>query len=206
VLIYLYIVSRTPRAAHSLLLTFQNHSILDSQPQPCTDPHAERQRQALVGYDNLPDSAERQYLRLSVHASAHTPALRHGENELQTLLNRFPTATACRDGRATALKLCRAQVDSMDLFRIREDPLASGRPLLQPVFTDILTVLVRTARLHPEDGPEGFDSPEQVVDVVARVFGSDVEKIVWCAWCSSGWVMSIIYWPHTPRLGHLPEE
>jgi hypothetical protein len=129
--------------------------------------------------------------------------LRLGEDEFQTLLNRLPMANACSEARANAIKFCRAQIKFINLFRVVEDPIPDRKPILEPVFTNMTTVMVTTARRHPEDGPEGFDSPEQLVDVIARVFGSGVEKIIWSAWCPSGFAMSDIYWPHTPRLGQL---
>jgi len=159
-----------------------------------------------VGYNHLPSSTERQYLRLYIHASSQTDELRLGKNELQILVNRLPMATACTNARAIAIKFCRARISFMNLFRVVEDQLPDGRPLLEPVFTDMTTVMVTTARFHPEDGPEGFDSPDQVVDVIARVFGSSVNKIIWGAWCGFGFVMSELYWPHTPLTSNLEEE
>jgi hypothetical protein len=154
----------------------------------------------LIGYDNLPDSTERQFLRLYIYASRHTDDLHYGENEFQTLLNRLPMATTCSEARANAIKFCRAQIKLVNLFRVVEDPISEGIPILEPVFTDMTTIMVTTARCHPEDGPEGFDSPEQLVDVIARVFGRGVEKIIWSAWCPSGFKISDIYWPHTLQL------
>jgi hypothetical protein len=131
--------------------------------------------------------------------------LRLGENEFQTLINRLPVATACTEARAVAIKFLRAQIKSVDLFR-EVGELPDGKKLiLEPVFTDMTTVMVTTSRFHLEDGPEGFDSPDQVVDVVACVFGSCVEKIIWSAWCQSGFAMSDIYWPHTVQLGELDD-
>lgn len=162
----------------------------------------------LVGYDNLLDSTERQHLRLYVYASGQSAAdeLRLGENEFQTLVNRLPIATVCREARAIAVKYLRARIKCVDLFCIIKDQLRDMRPILEPVFTDITSVIVTTARFHPEDGPEGFDSPDQVVDVIARVFGSGVKKIIWSAWCHTGFAMSDIYWPHTPHLDNADEE
>ena len=71
----------------------------------------------------------------------------------------------------------------MNLFRIVEDQLPKGKPILEPVFTDMTTIMVTTARFHPEDGSEDFDSSDQLVDVISRVFGSGVMKIIWSAWC-----------------------
>jgi hypothetical protein len=159
-----------------------------------------------VGYDNLPDSTKRQRLRLYIHASGETDELRLGENEFQTLINRLPMATACSEARAIAIKFYRAQTKFVNLFRVVEDHPPDGKPIMEPVFTDMTTVMVTTSRFHPEDGPEGFDSPDQLVDVIARVFGSGVKKIIWSAWCQSGFALSDVYWPHTPRLGQLDEE
>jgi hypothetical protein len=160
----------------------------------------------LIGYDNLPDSTERHFLRLYIYASSHTDDLHFGENEFQTLLNRLPMATACSEARANAIKFCRAQIKLVNLFRIVEDPVPDGDLILEPVFTDMTTVMVTTARRHPEDGPEGFESPNEVVDIIARVFGSGVQNIIWSPWCPSGFKMSDIYWPHTPQLRQSDHE
>ncbi|KAF1955587.1 hypothetical protein CC80DRAFT_594308 [Byssothecium circinans] len=178
--------------------------IADGQPESCTAPYAERQRQAFVGYDDLPDSTERQPLRLYIHASRHTDELRLGVNEFQTLVNRLPVATVCADARAQAVKLCRVRIQLMNLFRVVEDPMPDGKQILEPVFPfeQLKTVMVTTAN-HPEDGPEGFDSVDRLVDVISRVFGSCVEKIIWSTWWGSGSAMSDIYWPHTPQMGQL---
>ncbi|XPS77159.1 hypothetical protein M3J07_009196 [Ascochyta lentis] len=180
--------------------------IVDSQPEPCTTPHAERQRQALVGYDNLPSSTERQRLRIYIHTSGQMDELCLGENEFQTLVNRLPMATCCSEARANAIKFCHAQTKFLNLFRVVENQLPDEKPILEPIFTDMTTVMVTTSRFHPQDGPEGFDSPDQVVDVIARVFGSGVKTIIWSAWCQSGFAMSDIYWPHSPRLGQIEDN
>ena len=159
-----------------------------------------------MGYDNLPDPTEIQHLRLYVYTSNQSDKLRLGENEFQTLVNRLPIATACSEGRAHAIKFFRAQINFVNLFRVVQDELPDGIPITEPVFTDMTTVMVTTSRFHPKDGPEGFDSPDQLVDVIARVFGSGVRKIIWSAWCQSGFAMSDIYWPHTPQLEQLDNE
>jgi hypothetical protein len=112
-------------------------------------------------------------------------------------------ATSGSEARANATKFCRAQIKFVNLFRVVEDQLPDRKPILEPVFTDMTTVMLTTSRFHPEDGPEGYDSPDQLADVVARVFGSGVKKIIWSPWCRSGFAMSDIYWPHTPQLGKL---
>lgn len=179
---------------------------MESQPEPCTTPHAERQRQALMGYDRLSDSTDRQYLRLYVHSSSQTGELRLGADEFQTLANCLPMATACKEARSHAVKFCSARPKCVDFFRILEDQLPEGKSILKPVFTHITTVTVTTARFQPEVGPEGFDSPEQLLDLVSRVFGSGVEKIIWSALCAPGFSMSDIYWPHTPQLEGLHDK
>jgi hypothetical protein len=113
-------------------------------------------------------------------------------------------ATACHKARAIAIKFVRAQIKIVDLFReVGKQLPEGGKLILEPVFKDMETVMVTTSRFHPEDSPEGFDSPEQLVDVVARVFGSGVESVIWSAWCQSGFAMSDVYWPHTVQLGEL---
>ena len=71
-----------------------------------------------MGYDDLPDSTRREYLRLYIYASGQTDELRLGENEFQTLVNRLPMATACREARMHAIKFCRAQSKFVNLFRV----------------------------------------------------------------------------------------
>ncbi|KAJ4983405.1 hypothetical protein SVAN01_11097, partial [Stagonosporopsis vannaccii] len=188
------------------LWLFNVNRIIDNEPELCTTPHAERQRQAIVGYDDLPDSTERQPLRLHVYASSQLGKLCLGEDEFQTLVNRLPVATTCSEARTIAVKLLRARTPFIDLLCTITDQLCNRRPILKPVFTDVTTVTVTTARFHPEHAPEGFDSPHQVVDVVARVFGSAVKKIIWSAWCHTAFAMTDIYWPHTPHLNNADEN
>ncbi|PVI04268.1 hypothetical protein DM02DRAFT_611685 [Periconia macrospinosa] len=191
-------------------IAIERQQIVD---EPCTTSHAERQRQALLGYDSIPDSKDekrqREHLRLYIYASSKTDELRLGKNEFQTLINRFSVATACSEARAHVIEFCRRQIEFVTLFRIIEDQPSTKNSVLknpvleQPVFTDMTTVMVTTARFHPENGPEeGFDSPDQVVEIVARVFGNGVKKIIWSAWCHP-WGMDNVYWPHTPLLGQV---
>ncbi|KAH6632895.1 hypothetical protein C7974DRAFT_161992 [Boeremia exigua] len=180
--------------------------IIDTLPELCTTPHAERQRQALMGYDDLPGSKKRQHLRLHVYASNQLDEFRLGENDFQTLVNRLPVATSCHEARAIVIKVLRARTTFLDLFCTIEDELRNGRLILEPLFTDMTTVMVTTSRGHPEDAPEGFDSPHQVVDVITRVFGSGVKKIIWSAWCQPGFAMTDIYSPHTPHVDNADED
>jgi hypothetical protein len=181
----------------------QYQHIADTQTEVCTDPHAERQRQAIVGYDDLPDSIERQPLRLYVYASHDTDELRLVANEAQTLANCLPMATVCVDARKYAVELCLSRIKLMNLLHVVEDPIPDGTQILDPVFPQLTTVMVMTARSHPEDAPEGFDSVEHCVDVISRVFGSNVQKIIWNNWSQSGNSLSDIYWPHTSLIDGL---
>lgn len=117
-------------------------------------------------------------------------------------------ATACSEARAFTINFCRARVEFVTLFRVVDENLPEGKPTLrQPVYEDMPTVMVTTSTAHPNEGPEAaFETPDQLVDTIARVFGSDVKKIIWSAWGQPVLGMDGFYWPHTPLLDHLPEE
>ena len=159
-----------------------------------------------MGYDHISDLRERKYLRLYIYASSQTKELRLGANEFQTVVNCLPMASACKEARSHAMKFCHGRIKTLDLLRILDDQAPNGKPIHEPVFTNVAAVMVTTTRFHPEDGPEGFDSPEQLLEVISRVFGSGVQKIIWHAWCAPGFAMSDIYWPHTRRLEGLDAE
>ncbi|CAI6334338.1 unnamed protein product [Periconia digitata] len=181
--------------------------------EPCPTSKAERQRQALIGYSSIPtDSPEleqqRRPLRLYVYVSNETDELQIGENEFHTLVNRFSMATACVEARAHVTKFCRARIEFVTLFPVIDRQLPEDRPILQqPVLTDMPTVMVTTSTYHPDEGTEAkFESPEQLVDVIARVFGNGIKRLIWNAWGQPVIGMSGFYWPHTSLLEHLPES
>jgi hypothetical protein len=80
-----------------------------------------------MGYKNSPVSAQRQHLRLHIHASGQTDELRLGENEFNTLVNHLPMAIACSEARASAIKLFRARIEFMNLFCLIEDQVPDGK-------------------------------------------------------------------------------
>lgn len=45
-----------------------------------------------------------------------------------------------------------------------------------------------------------YASAEHLVDVVARVFGSSVERIIVSSWVQSWRSLEEIYWPHTEEI------
>lgn len=176
-----------------------NFSIVDGLPKSCTVPCAERRRQAFVGYDNLPHDTKRQPLRVYVHDSDNRDKMRLCINEFQTLVNCLPMATACSEARSHAADFCRAQVKFMNLFYAIEAP---GEPsdtrdeILEHIFVQPTTVMV-TYAARKIDGPVGFDSAEHLVDVVNRVFGSCVERIILNPWFDTLDSLEQTYWPHT---------
>ncbi|KAF2791582.1 hypothetical protein K505DRAFT_388891 [Melanomma pulvis-pyrius CBS 109.77] len=183
---------------HSLPLLTVVH-IADSMLEPCAVPSAERLRQAFIGYDNLPDHIERQPLRLYVCNSRGK--LRVSVNEFQTLVNRLPIATVNADARSHAANFCRTQVKDIDLFYVidaHDEPNESTRDeILEHVFVQATTVRVNTVWDENDGYGAIFGSAEHLVDIVSRVFGTCVERIVFNSWVESHYTLEEIYWPHT---------
>jgi hypothetical protein len=155
-------------------------SFADSQPISCISPYAERLRQAFFGYENLPKETKKLPLRVYVHDSYNRDNLRLCVNEFQTLVNRLPLATVCSEARAQAVAFCQARIELVNLFYVIDAP---DKPsdirdeILEPIFKQQTTVMVTNA-CNKEDGPKSFDSAEHLVDVVSRVFGSCVERLI----------------------------
>ncbi|KAF2786047.1 hypothetical protein K505DRAFT_422672 [Melanomma pulvis-pyrius CBS 109.77] len=176
--------------------------IADGQPISCISPCAERLRQALVGYENLPHDTEKQPLRVYVHGSHNRDKLRLGVNEFQTLVNRLPMATVCSEARSQGAIFCQAQIGLANLFYVidaPDEPSDIGDEILKPIFVQQTTVMITNAN-DKKDGPKGFDSAEHLVDVVDRVFGSCVERIILSSWFRNFNSLEEIYWPHTAQI------
>jgi hypothetical protein len=189
-----------------------NYSIADSQPISCKSPFDERLRQAYVGYKNLPHDTEKQPLRVYIYRTSNMDNLHLGINEFQKLVNRLPVATVCSEARSQATTFCQAQIELLNLFYvndIRDQPsdirLNDIRAeILEPVFKQQTTVMITNANVK-KDGPKGFKSAEHLVDVVHRVFGSCVERIILNSWFKSYSSLEEIYWPHTPQTRKLKD-
>jgi hypothetical protein len=183
-----------------------NSSIANGQPISCISACDERLRQAFVGYENLPQDTEMQPLRLYVYDSHSQDKLRLGVNEFQTLVNRLPMATVCSEARSQAATFCQAQTGFLNLFYVITGnafdesrdikPSDIRNEILEPVFKQQTTVMVTNAH-KKKDGPKGFHSAEHLVDVINRVFGSCVERIILSSWFMTFESLEEIYWPHT---------
>jgi hypothetical protein len=179
-----------------------NFSIADSQPISCISSCAERLRQAFVGYENLPHNIEKHPLRVYVYDSHNRDKLRLGVNEFQTLVNRLPMATVCSEARSQAATFCQAQIGLANLFYVIDAP---DKPsdirdeILKPIFVQQKTVIITSAN-DKKDGPKGFDSAQHLVDVIDRVFGSCVERIILRSWFRNFNSLEEIYWPHTAQI------
>ena len=179
-----------------------NFSIADGQPTPCVTPFAERVRQAFVGCDDLPHDTERQPLRVYVHDSHNKDKLRLGMNEFQTLVNRLPMATVCSEARSHATAFCQTRMEPLNLFYTVDapgEPGGNGVEITEPIATSQTTVMITNA-YDREFGPKRFDSAEHLVDVVARVFGSGVERIILSSWLRNFNSLEEIYWPHSAQV------
>jgi hypothetical protein len=166
--------------------------------EPCAVSSAERLRQAFVGYDNLPDHIERKPLRLYIYSSRGK--LRVGVNEFETLVNRLPMATVNAEARSHAAEFCRTQVKDIDLFYAidtHDEPSKSIRDeILEHLFVQPTTVRV-TTEWDEYDDPAIFGSAENFVDIISRIFGPCVERIVFNSWFESHHTLEEMYWPHT---------
>lgn len=79
------------------------------------------------------------------------------------------------------------------------DQMHVGKEISQPIFSKQTTAMIVSA-YDKKDGPKGFDSARQLVDIVHRVFGDCVEHIVLNSWFRSMNSLAEIYWPHTARM------
>ncbi|KAH7138192.1 hypothetical protein B0J11DRAFT_563215 [Dendryphion nanum] len=162
---------------------------------------ADRVREAFIGYDNVPPDVRRQPLRVYVRESHQKDKLRVVVNEFQILVNRLPMATVCFEARSQAAQYCRDQIKTMNLFYAIDAPDAPssvGYDILEPVFVKPTTVMVTKSDYHVKPGC--FDSPEHLVDVVNRVFGSGVEQINLDFLFHSHNTFEHIYWTHPGSL------
>ena len=176
-------------------------SIADGQPKSCiqTSPYAERLRQAFVGYENLPNDVEKQPLRVYIHDSHNRDKLRLSINEFWTLVNRLPMATVSSEARSHAAAFCQAQIGLVNLFYVIDAPdeLSDiGHEIVKPISPRPTTVMITCAHKH-KDMPKGFDSAEHLIDVVHRVFGNCIKRIIFSAWFRNIDSLEEIYWPHT---------
>jgi hypothetical protein len=170
-------------------------------------PFGERLRQAFIGYENLPHDTEKQPLRVYVHDSPNRDRLRLGVNELQTLVNRLPMATVCSEARSHAIAFCQARVEPLNLFYIVDtpgEPEGVGAEILEPIVASQTTVMVTNA-YDRKFGPKGFDSANHLIDVVDRVFGSCVERIISSSWLRNFNSLEEIYWPHSAQILELED-
>jgi hypothetical protein len=169
---------------------------------------AERRRQAFVGYENLPHDTEKQPLRVYIHDSDMRDKMRLGKNEFRTLVNCLPMATVCSEARSHAIDFCRAQVKLVNLFYVIDDApdeaSSIGDDNLEHLLVQPTTVMVTSAYSNTV-GPEGFDSAEHLVDVVNRVFGSCIERIIFNTWFREFHSLEYLYWPHTVQTGKLED-
>jgi hypothetical protein len=163
---------------------------------------AERLRQAFVGYDSLPEGTEKQPLRMYMHHSGEK--LMFGINEFQTFVNAFSIAATCTEARSQIVDFCRAHIGLVDLFCYHTDAppdelSGSGYQISEPIFNQPMTVVV-TNSYDRDKGPQAFKSAEHLVEIVHRVFGNNVERIILRGWFMTWRSMEEIYWPNAPQL------
>ncbi|KAF2445321.1 hypothetical protein P171DRAFT_263857 [Karstenula rhodostoma CBS 690.94] len=184
--------------------TVQFEQIADRQLKSCMsqDAYAERLRQAFIGYDSLPEGTERQPLRVYVYDSGDK--LKLGINEFQTLVNAFPIAAVCTEARFQIVNFCRAQIGLVDLFCYHADAPPNelsdfGQELSEPVFNQPMAVVI-TNSYDKDEGPGAFKSAAHLVNILHRVFGNAVERIIMRGWFRSFRTMEELYWPNAAHL------
>ncbi|KAF2798757.1 hypothetical protein K505DRAFT_414153 [Melanomma pulvis-pyrius CBS 109.77] len=199
----------------------QFQHIADGLLQSSSDsrnPRAERRRQAFLGYDNL-TPAERRPLALHVRSSLDKQKLRVVADEFQALVSCLPMGTVSHEARSHAAKFCRTKLKVMDVVYFideqGDEDCDTGVEILDHVFAQPTTVMVTKSHFKyrkfvdfgslqpanykfPELGVH-FKSAEHLVDVVSRVFGSCVERIILNFWANTNSDLREIYWPHTAR-------
>ncbi|PSN70698.1 hypothetical protein BS50DRAFT_570223 [Corynespora cassiicola Philippines] len=120
-------------------------------------------------------------------------------NEFQALINCLPIATVCAEARCHATNYCRIQIDCVNLlYTLDKSDMEKrgGNVLLEPLTILPTTVMVLSANRESE-GPPGFTSAKHLVNVVSRVFGGGVQRIVLHGYYDSYNHLEDIYWPHT---------
>ncbi|KAF2714311.1 hypothetical protein K504DRAFT_486258 [Pleomassaria siparia CBS 279.74] len=189
----------------SAAAAIQFQHIADNLPTSSSNPCAERRRQAFVGYDNLPSETERQPLRVYVRESYNGHKMRLDINEFQALVNSIPIATASYEARSYVVNLCRDRIKIVDLYHSlnaqgNDEHGDTGVELLENVFVQPTTLVVTKWRANSYNTAVNFESQEHLIDVVTRVFGSCVEKVVLNLWADSQDDLEKIYWPHTAQI------
>ncbi|KAJ4289066.1 hypothetical protein N0V90_011408 [Kalmusia sp. IMI 367209] len=183
----------------------QYQQVAGSQPISCATGCAERLRQAFVGYNNLPEGTEIQPLRIYVHDSGDK--LRLGINEFQTFINRLPTASVHTEARSHTTDFCRDELKLVNLLYYMDtpdEPSDIGDVITEPISFQPPTVMVSNAYRNYH-GPKGFKSAEHLVDILHRVFGSGVERIIFNSQVESMNTMEEIYWPNTAKMESLED-
>ena len=107
----------------------------------------------------------------------------------------------CFEARTHAANFCRAQIKVMNLYHsidASNEPSVIGNGIQEHLFVQPTTVMMTNAD-EKEYGPPGFDSTTHLVDVVSRVFGNCIERIVLNTWFHCSCSLEEIYWPHTRK-------
>lgn len=134
--------------------------------------------------------------------------MRLGVNEFQTFVNCLPVAAVCSEARSVTAAFCRTQAPSVDLFYAPGPPSGVQVPvgdedeseadISESILAKPTTVMLTYGRHESGDLP-GFESAAHLVDVVERVFGNGVERIVLGPWLDAYESLEAAYWPHTAQ-------
>lgn len=165
--------------------------------------YAERRRKPF----NLIFGIQKQPLRVYVYDSGDK--LKLGKNEFhrfQKIITALPVAAVCTEARLQSLIFCRAQIGLVDLIcHYTDGPSNEHRlEISEPIFNQPIAVMV-TNSYHKDGGPKAFKSAAHLVDILSRVFGKGVERIILRGYFKSWQSMEELYWPNAARLEALKD-
>lgn len=187
----------------------QIKDITDGLPRWCVGQSAERRRQAFVGHDNLPPRKARLLLRVRIRDPYNGRKMRLEEDDFETLVNCLPLSAVCREARAHAAEMCQALAphvrfdydtrelwsldppeDDADPILLRDVHCLPGAESLEHAFSQPTTLTVYGGRAQ-------FKSPQHLVALISRFFGTRIERLVLELWIDAHDRRARPYWAET---------
>ena len=184
----------------------QVQDIADGLPRWFCGGWAERRRQAILGYDTLPSSQPKRFLRVYIRDPYEGRKMLLEEDDFETFINCLPISAVSRESRTLVAEFCRTLAVHME-FEYTTSNLLS----LEPPEDGAEPVLLRDALCNPAAetlehfyaqpttltvlGRRGeFKSPKHLVDMVNRFFGEKIERLILELWIESGDPQERPYW------------
>lgn len=141
---------------------------------------------------------------MGVYVSTNNGKIYFSTDELQILLGSLTVASVCSEARSQTIKFCQEQIRFTHLIYpdLDEGKNSAGDEASRPLFVHPKKIMIsnRQEIKGLMDPVEGFESAEQLLDVVNRVFGSWAEHIILTSWVHGTCSLEEIYWPHSSRM------